>query len=272
MRWIPAHKDHAIERVAASFRFAEGVPSKPWQTMLAAATVSFQQLGFNSTSDVPVGFGQPIPGMQILTTPGRIFRVITGNEVHEEVTLAPSGLVYSTVLYDSWGRYRDRALELLAPPLDRALQVVNLGSLKLEYWDRFVFDGPPEEADYSELLQSESQHLPSFSFRTNRLWHSHVGYFVQPGSSQSRLINLNVDVLDLIDAQPKSTDTSPVTRRSVGIYSMAQDSIEESHSPSNAVGTTSTVDEMHAILKQVLADVISDKAAQRISLGPGGSP
>lgn len=268
MRWLPAHKDHAIERVATSFKFREALASKSWQRLLTAATVSFQQRGFNS-SDVQVGFGQPIPGIQIAMAPGRVFRAITGNEVHEEVTLAADGFVYSTVLYDSWSRYKHRVMELLGIPLDLALSVVDLASIKLEYWDKFVFEGEPEEADYSELLRPASKHLPHFVFKAKQLWHSHIGYFVETGSSETRLINLNVDVLDLSDSQSRPANASPTPRRSTGIYSMAQDGVLKDQSPNKASETTSTLDEMHTILKEILADVISGQAAQRISLGGG---
>ncbi len=291
MRWRLAHEDHAIERVSVTFQFAEPVPSKPWQRLLNAATLRLPENGFNSTSDdVELNLAQLVmpgggpfsqggalvigPGGAIIgagqpgapPSTGRTFRVVGGNEVREEVSLHRHQVVYSTTLYDRWTSYKERMLALLSPLLDQSLPVVNLGTIKLEYWDRFVFMEAAEGADYRDLLRSGSRHLPSFPFDRNDLWHSHIGYFTQPGLSAKRLLNLNIDVMDLVEAQNTLTAQAPQARRSVGIYSMAQDTIAPDRTPASAAETQSTLDEMHAVLKETLADVVTDETAERISL------
>ena len=47
---------------------------------------------------------------------------------------------------------------------------------------------------------------------------------------------------------------------------MTQDTFAPDKSPAHAREIISTLDEMHTILKSVLADVITDQAARRISL------
>ncbi|HEX2554204.1 MAG TPA: hypothetical protein VHL98_10910 [Microvirga sp.] len=139
--------------------------------------------------------------------------------------------------------------------------------MKLEYWDRFVFDGPAHDVDYGSLLNSASGHLPKFGFETKGLWHSHVGYFAEPGLSSRRLINLNIDAFDVSRSIGAPLE-APEQLRSVGIYSMVQD--DQGHrSLASGSDTVSSLEEMHTILKLLLADVITRQAAERISLNAG---
>jgi uncharacterized protein (TIGR04255 family) len=290
MNWQLAHQDHAIERVSISFQFTEPLPSKLWQSMLSAAETGFQDLGFAGMPGEP-GFVLPPPGIQgqpgfeiviqggnaVFGLPlggqgGRTFRVTAGNEVTEEVSLTRARFAYTATIYEGWTRFRNRSQSLLGRYLDEALSMVGMNLIKMEYWDRFVFDGPPERADYEAILRSDSRHVPHFYSSTNELWHSHVGYFADPGSSQRRLVNVNVDVLDLLQRVEADTQAPNAPRRSVGIYSMVQDTLGAESAPAGGHACVSTLEEMHTILKGVLLDVINDEVAQRISLNAGVRP
>ncbi|MFG1433433.1 hypothetical protein V5F44_21340, partial [Xanthobacter sp. V2C-8] len=140
-----------------------------------------------------------------------------------------------------------------------------------EYWDRFTCDDSESKISFSDLFRENSRHVPDFVFNADDLWHSHVGYFSDPGLSDRRLVNINLDAITLEsrDASPHQTKTR---RRSVGIYTMAQDTLNPSTSPSDAEGALRALDAMHTLLKSVLADVISEKAANLISLNAGSQP
>ncbi len=109
--------------------------------------------------------------------------------------------------------------------------------------------------------------MPGFPFGTDQLWHSHVGYFVPLAPSARRLVNVNVDVLDLAESAAPDQPLQPaIQRRSVGFYSMAQDSGPTSASPVDHHGTISTLEDLHTSLKAIFSDVITLEAADRISL------
>lgn len=286
MPWKPAHEAHAIERASVTFQFVEAVPSKLWQSMLNRTTLEYQGKGFNSIAEGlefnfnPLVAGQamalPAGGMlgwaeaapqviggHIPALPGgsaRTFRALVGNQVREEVSLSQSRLSYSSAHYDRWKSFEERIYDLLEPLLDSALQVTNLSIIKMEYWDRFVFEGPPTQADYREVLRSDSKYLPSFFFETNELWHSHVGHFIPDREHVKRLININIDALDVADIQPPTS-----SRRSIGIYSMGQDTFESTLSLA-LPEAKNTLDSLHVILKNALANVILPEMAERIGL------
>ncbi len=288
MQWQPAHEAHAIERVSLTFQFVEAAPSKPWQSVLDAATKDLQAHNFSFMINA-LSFPEVLitgamqgqqPGLSIEMSPGglitqhqlvtgRTFRILEGTSVREEIQIHRDRLVHQASVYDGWKSYKSRTLTLLGASLDKLLPLVDLANVKLEYWDRFVFDGDVREVDYSELLRSDSAHLPGFPFGTDRLWHSHVGYFTPLKGATRRLTNVNVDVLDLTQiAGATPQPVLPTLRRSVGIYTMAQDNIEPADSPSNHEGTLSSMDGLHAGLKAVFSDVITATAADRISLHP----
>jgi uncharacterized protein (TIGR04255 family) len=277
MRWKLAHEDHAIERVSVSFQFKEPLPSKPWQSLISAASQLFPQKGFlvsnqEFVSQVVVSAG-PQPGKpgaslhdQMPQISGWTFRAASGADVREEVSVRRNQFVYATVLYDGWANFKVRVADLLWHSLDQALPLIEMDAIKLEYWDRFNSLGAPKDANYRELLRNKSKYIPEFTLDESDLWHSHIGFFASPGSSRRRLVNLNVDVLDLIESQMPELGDAPQVQRSVGIYSMVQDTPEPERVGGASTGLESTLDEMHTILKALLADVITDEAAKRISL------
>ena len=242
MRWRPAHDAHAIERVSLNFELAELLPTKPWQSLLNEGTELFPKLGLRTTIEeagstrfvFPGGpLGTPFIMSPDLTpdsdapTMGRVFRHMVAGRVHEEVSLYRNRISYSTSTYGRWQGFRERARELLASLLDQALPLENLSTIRLEYWDRFVFEGSLDEVDYKQLLRQDSRYVPSFPFSTNENWHSHVGYFSPDREAFKRLININIDMIDVTEpSQPGAPATMQVQRRSAGIYSMAQDRIE----------------------------------------------
>lgn len=177
--------------------------------------------------------------------------------------------LFTTTHYGGWASLRSRLADALNNHLSVALNTVNVAAIKVEYWDRFVSEDPADVADYKELLNASSKYIAGFGFDTAGLWHSHIGLFVEPGSSEKRLINLNVDVVDITEAPDVEEATGvPAQKRSVGIYSMVQDTMSPSAPFETIDGAYSTLEEMHTILKVVLADAITGAAADRISLHP----
>ncbi|POR40514.1 TIGR04255 family protein [Methylobacterium sp. V23] len=289
MRWQPAHETHAIERVTVSFMFAEPISTKPWQTLLALASRELLRQGYQAAPDaatIPQNINQNNPGFaQLIINIGtpqavagnvagqmpnsRTFSLIDAGEARDEIVISRGFFLITTSYYRGWADFRARIASVFDVHLNLALNTVNISAIKMEYWDRFVSSEPTEMVDYSDILNRNSKYIPSFGFETGGLWHSHVGVFGNPGSSELRLINLNVDVVDIHEAQAvDGPSDAPAQRRSVGIYSMVQDTLKPSAPLESAEGAHSTLDEMHTILKLVLADAITGEAADRIALNP----
>jgi uncharacterized protein (TIGR04255 family) len=197
---------------------------------------------------------------------GRHFQRLSGSELQEEIILNRDSFVYITPLYTRWNAFRTRVMELLKPSLDLALELVPLQFTKLEYWDRFVFKGPIKDVDYRDLLKPNSKFVPGLPIDMKELWHSHVGFFAPPGDSQRRLVHLNVDVIDIADARTSNDAQKPEQRRSVGIYSMAQDTLDLANGAPNPDAVSAKIHVMHNVLKDVLREVITKQAAEQVNL------
>ncbi len=271
VRWQPAHEAHAIERVCVTFRFPQDMPDKQWQKLLGSQTPKLQQESFGFAdmrlaSQIIIGPADvPQPPLDISNVPAnrRIFR---SESTGEELQLQPSQLIYFTSRYISWNYFKERMISLLSQFLHETLSVLNINIVKLEYWDRFVFNGEPNNVAYGELFRFGSRHFPNFLFDQVDLWHSHIGYFASSELNVKRLINFNVDILDIATAPDANSQIPGLPKRSAGLYSMAQDSIEASAAPDNLNKTEEILDQLHAILKDVLADALTAEAANRIAL------
>ncbi len=289
MPWSPAHPNHAIERVTVLFQFGENVPSRLWESILAQASERSSALGFTSAVDememnfMPLPVGQPAPGavfpqmffghgggnQPAQTRAGRTFQVIEDGVVREQLSLRRNLFFYSIPTYTSWIDLRDRIQNLVSSYLDSVMASISLSTMKLEYWDRFVFEGAEEGLSYSELFREGSRNLPAFPFGLTDLWHSHVGYFIPSNSAARRLFNLNVDMVEGTEPAQGLMPPTP-RRRSAGLYSMVQDSYEAQAAPPNWTAMSLILDEMHGILNASVSDTITDGMASMINLNAQG--
>lgn len=282
MEWVPAHRAHAIERVNVLLQFSDALPAKQMNAILADGSLKFPELGFNSQNEesefnIQLGPGGPAisfgqaglaigAGQQIQQSLGRVFRRIDGNEVREELAVNRTRVLYSSTRYESWSAYLARMRRLLDELLNKALVGTSIQLLKLEYWDRFTFEGKPEDADFTELFRKESVHIPHFPFESSQLWHAHVGYYAPESPEAKRLINLNVDVLDLVASGPNNMVAAGQMKRSAGIYSMAQDTREPTFLIDDVDTVAAVLAQQHSDLISILYDILTPAAKDRISL------
>jgi len=290
MRWKPAHETHAIERVGITLQFSEPAPAKAWIAILDDVTTRLPPLGFNNQRDLGplpqpqvdpvrgknVFFGQISVGLGGMVTmsghPGdaKAFSVSSGGKVREEVFFHRHTISYWTIEYERWSSFLDRFRDVLGETLEKLSALVDIHVIKLEYWDRFVQDVSDVKPDYAEVLRENSPYLPSFGPKETNLWHSHVGHFADSPEDVRRLINLNVDIIDLPIEYVDEEGPKSKVGRSIGIYSMAQDASVTRHDMPTLAMNINQLDILHRLLKNVLESAITETAAARISLNIQG--
>jgi len=135
-------------------------------------------------------------------------------EVVEEVGFRDMVYGYMTKTYGRWESLVTRLEEALLPALDNISDVAELDAIKLEYWDSFVFEGNPLEADVSKLLSVVDGAIPANVCAGSSAWHSHVGWF-EGDEEAPTLINRNIDVVDTSNGEGKDM-------RSLGIYTLVE--------------------------------------------------
>lgn len=273
MNWRPAHAAHAIERANFSLFFQEEIPAKALNSAVDSIVEKVLSLGFVPVAAPPpnnvfvVNIGPAVVQPQL---EGRGFQLNRSGELIEELVFQRGFIAYTTTRYTRWKDVTARVVDLISPVAEKYISISNVMSLKFEYYDRFVFEGDPALADFGAAFGPESPYLPGFYREMKDLWHSHVGYFVPAKGGYKRLININVDALDVVPKGAEPTDPKN-SRRSVGIYTMAEDRFwlrTPPVQPSSMDEILAYADEMHLALKQTLGEVISPPLVDSISLNP----
>lgn len=240
MTWKPRHEAHAIDRVRLQFNFSGPISGKILQGATRSTIERSRELGFdfvvptssvhtiNLQPDGTIAQGKPDPN-------GVSLKRLIGNDTVEELTFTDTTFAYQTMTYSRWHKLLARLEEVLLVVV-RAVEPVNdIASIRLDYWDSFVFGGDPKDADAADLLETLDPAVPPQSLAGSTLWHSHAGWFETLMGNQT-LANRNIDVVDQLDSNGE-------TRRVLGVYTLL-----ETRASSNPITIDSLVDrlnEMH---------------------------
>ncbi|WP_157813670.1 TIGR04255 family protein [Sinorhizobium meliloti] len=257
--FTPIFPAHAVERCAVSFSFRPEVPEKPFQRILASAQQLFEAKGFKR--------GQGPTGFNINPATGQVTPIKGGPLVspdgQSQIVLAPDAISINTSQYLRWSNLKaqtEAVLKTLEPDYS---SLVDLFSVKLEYWDRFNWTGTWDDFDVGKLL-SANQVVSAQARSAQREWHSHGGWFVYEDGFR-RLVNVNVNVQGIL--RPGAGECP-----SVAIYTMMQD---EAFGPSLELFERQPVlarlDVLHEELKAILEGILLPEVSHKIGLRKGRS-
>jgi uncharacterized protein (TIGR04255 family) len=159
----------------------------------------------------------------LVKPPAKSGWVLKRGSTTEEAGFRNLGFGYSSTEYGRWENLETRFWDVFRAALTVALESVDLANIKLEYWDRFVFEGDSATADARLLLEGVDPSVPPDSISGTTLWHSHAGWFEQRDENPV-LINRNFDAIDqtiegesrrvlniftLVDLRPQGPVTVP---------------------------------------------------------------
>ena len=274
--WQPIHEHHAIDVMAAVVTFAQPVPDIALRRMLRAAE-DILPAGLRSRHSTqslqlvvaPQGISTtgPAGGLH-----GVLFNALfedddgtpTPGRVAEQFQVDATSIVYRTWRYVSWSWQVERMRSLMTAPLAIARDVASIGMARLEYLDRFWFEGEPQEAITSELLRVDCPALAPHIFERKDLWHVHTGAFLTPDP----LKRLQLVLVDALNAPAPGQAAGPA-KRWVNITTALEDRFpaETLDDPrENADFPFGLFADMHADLKDVLGSIITSNSAARIYL------
>ena len=227
----------------------------------------------HSLSAVP--FTINLTGSQVLgqASAGRVYNALMEasdgtpipNRIAEQLRVELNAVSFRTWQYVSWSLHFARMRELMTSALDLAMSAVTLASVRLEYLDRFRFEGDTELADIGLLLRKGSPRIAPHIFSVKDLWHSHTGAFVMNDGPNKRLQRLIIDALD----EPSFPEQDGGAVRWVNITSALEERFapEQNHEKEIDAGVVfELLETMHGQLKDVLAEVITDHFVKRIYL------
>jgi hypothetical protein len=276
--WQPLHENHAIDVMAAVVLFAEPIPQVALRRMLRAAEEAAFGAGLKSRHSTRatqlVVSPQEVPSTAAGAQEGLLFNALFEGEdgtpipgrVAEQLRVDAVSIQYRTWRYVSWAWASQRMQSLMSPALELARDVTFFSAVRLEYLDRFWFDGEPRDALTSDLLRVDCSQLAPHIFNERDLWHVHTGAFIRPDPVK-RLQLIHVDALN---ASPQTDQTGNPVRRWVHITTALEDRFpaDPDEDPRERPGFPFEVfNGMHSELKALLSTIITSKLAARIYLG-----
>lgn len=258
----PVYKSHAIEKCAATVTFAEPLPKKAFGKLVDNATPHITSTGLVR--------GQQPSGFQFDTATGTMSpldgagptQFSSANNV-VQLHVLPEAVIWGTKQYLRWKNFRQDFEKCTSPLLNEFSEYTNISSVKLEYWDRFFWQGSWEDLDVKKLLNLDNDLAVKASETFSREWHNHVGWF-EAKKYGRRLINVNVDLISI--NTPTTTD-----QPSVGIYTMVHDQTrtDADRDELSKVDLLEHFDQIHIEMKSLLSRILTDSASDMISLSSG---
>ncbi|UWP89106.1 TIGR04255 family protein [Aliiroseovarius crassostreae] len=264
--WTPASGAHAIERVSLAVIFTDAVPMK----VLDAATQFTEALVADGTFPVKqdvasanIEFSVSLEdgGKSVVSQPDRVgvaFYADTDQSL-ELARYTKDLAVLSSYNYESWSAFVQHVQKTLIPYLAKVRDIVSIKTVKLEYDDRFVFEGDPTKANIDEVVNVPSLHLPKEAVGSGFPWHSRRGWFV-PADNGAVLVNL-----DMSETRVARVDQPDIPFLSVFIKSVVEARLDE---PVDEVAALNEIfKDLHTLSKEVFMSTLTDDAKEMVGIG-----
>jgi uncharacterized protein (TIGR04255 family) len=275
--WNPIHENHAIDVMAALVTFSQPIPNLLLNKALKRSEDASFAAGLRSrhrTAGIAVVIDSV--GVSSGAAPpmyGRIFNsLVEGEEttagpprLAEQLQVTPTQIIYRTWSYVSWTWQIERMKTLMGPAISTVQDSVSFAMQRLEYLDRFRFEGDLSDIELTSLLRAGSPLIAPHVFSRTDLWHSHTGAFLPSPDGVKRLEQV---FIDCIDEPAISTPDTPKTRW-INVMTAREDRFPEDgvdEPERNCDFIFNRFDQLHSELKETFGSVVTDDVARRIYL------
>ena len=266
MPWAPASEQHAIDRVRVLLELASPLSQKFLGRLALILDENRQALGLNPRSEVLTDQVAVVPGpqgpsVQSQRLVGWQFTKTDGatSSPKEYISVNTAGLVYESLEYDNWKTFSDRFSVFSELLVSEIAIVADVRSISIEYYDRFVFQGPISDAAARNLLSNQiSSSLTESVLDRAELFHLHRGWFhIRDGFRF--LANHN------IDAQDEQTPHGD-TLRVVSMLSKVDLREPKNSDMDDLIGTLTA---MHRLANEIFRNSLSEEMVQKVGMQNG---
>jgi uncharacterized protein (TIGR04255 family) len=268
-RFEPVHDAHAIEQVLFGVQLRQPTDKA---VVTAATKVVIEQFGEDfpgrsDTQSVVFQIASSVETSGSRRSEGKSFsRTRPNGAAEHELRFDQTSVAFMTTAYTRWQAVWAQASKYFAAVLPFYLSSGQIGSIALNYVDKFVWKGDPRLCRASKLFRAGSRYLCPHVFDTPDLWHSHTGAFLFVENHTKRLINVNADCLDV-------TLPDEVVERAVTITTLFTDNLLPSEYDTFGITAANAHDfvgvrmrELHVASKKMFGDIVSDEIRARIAL------
>lgn len=198
----PHSGDHSIQNAVLAIEWTAPVGLEQLEKMRASAREvlkRFPKEDVQQTLRVDLSAAQ---GGVVTPTPevgGYSYSLFSGaGELQKQVQLTRTNCLLMISDYKRWTDVIAEAQEIFSAVLPALPTSVTVGTVGLQYSDRFVWKGDPENLKMRAVFCETSPYIALHALECHGLWHSHHGYFEDSDTPvQHRRLNIvNVNVID----------------------------------------------------------------------------
>ncbi|MER9741995.1 hypothetical protein [Mesorhizobium sp. M0187] len=273
--WKPLTPRHAIDTMAMVVTFGEPLSSLVFRRIIRELEPTTFSKGLNNRQPmqtVSMNFSPTGPQIKPSVAPGMQFQKLSlvrvneemvANKVVEELIFDPTHILYRNMNYSRWENVSGTYWDMCSDALRAIIENVPIITIRLEYLDRFVFEGDLAKATARGLIKEGSSLVAPHIFDLTELWHSHTGKLEKTDGENLRLYQVNVDMVDMANADSSAT-------RSIQIIS----AVEERYAGSGMEGGTTNslrviFDDLHERVKELFKSIVDAKLLAAVGLKNG---
>ncbi|MBX4884102.1 TIGR04255 family protein [Rhizobium bangladeshense] len=213
--WKTLNKDNAIEGAAMTVRFAEPLSSMVAKRVVRDAESRASGEGFSNK--------EPLQQIQFQLEPlnadirqasivgmafqhNSLMRDADGNvapRLARQFVVQPEQIAMQLRRYRGWEEEWPASKKMIDPAITIAASIVPIAAFRLEYLNRFIYDGDAGDGTVNGLLR-RSDFIAPHVFEAPDLFHSHTGRFDEISDSpvKRRLTQVNADLQNLAPPHP----------------------------------------------------------------------
>jgi uncharacterized protein (TIGR04255 family) len=258
----PASGDHAVQSVHFVVEWAEPLAS---DAILALGKLhtKFRNLGYSIMTpqhrlSIHLEAAQSASGSASHAINGYLFSQRAQTEISRQVSVTAESCAIMFPDYTRWDSVFSDVQELLKIVLEDVGPQRPVRTIGLQYHDAFTWSDDPEELDLREIFNNDFMIPPSI-FHQNGLWHLHHGYFesFDRPVSHTVLNNVNVEMVE---------SGSGRRLQVLGSHKATLNEVLWQPHKKNQDTFQSMLNHLHALNKQMLRSLFSEKVRQRIKL------
>lgn len=273
--YSPISDQHAVDQAVVGIRFHRQADDEVFRAAVQLAqelAEKYNLPGRVQLDPLALTFGKQVIShgyaAEAMLSPGLVFqRVQPSGAMAEELTLERGAVTYRTHSYLRWKDVVD-LLEGIVCPVASVLSSGNaegISVIELRCIDKFTAKSS-DRLKLNQLIRKDSPFAPSIILDKQEMLHVHTGWFQNETDAGRTLVNLNIDVVDNPDGNRVATILQVISMQysGSGVVFNPKKGLDEN--------IICTFNELHAVDKDLLKNLITDELQAAINLFGSGAP
>ena len=261
MPWKPKNETHAIERMTIGINFRQPISYELIEKFSGEIAKDHEKHGFNNLSPIWATTLELVPEVQIVgKQKGKagivMKRYNEQKRVEEELGFRDKLFYYNTLSYERWSSIKTRLQSILFPVVLNATREFEVESIRLEYWDNFIYQGEPQKADISKIFSKFQTIVPQNNLKGNFPWQSLYSWY-EEFEPEPTLIRQAFNARDIVNQDDSKT-------RILDVYSLVEKHLNKVVKKDAEINKI--IDKLHETSLRIFSDVLRKDFRQFVGI------